>query len=68
MGVGASEINWGCQVGDRWSLPCGINALVPTGTSAFNDPAAFVTIASFVSIEERNETGEEVQSMKLGSC
>jgi hypothetical protein len=37
-----------------------MNALVPTGTSAFNDPAAFVTTTPSVSIEER-EIGEEVR-------
>jgi hypothetical protein len=29
--------------------------VVPTGTSAFNDPAAFVTTTSSVSTEERGE-------------
>ena len=31
---------------------CGMNALVPTGTSAFNDPAAFVTTTPSVSVEK----------------
>jgi hypothetical protein len=37
-----------------------MNALVPMGTSAFNDPAAFVTTSS-VSTEERGEIGENVR-------
>jgi hypothetical protein len=36
----------------------GMNALVPTGTSAFNDPAAFVTTTSSVSTEGRGEVSE----------
>jgi hypothetical protein len=36
---------------------CGMNVLVPTGTSAFNDPAAFVTTTSSISTEERGEIG-----------
>lgn len=35
---------------------CGMYALVPTGTSAFNDPAAFVTTTSSVSTEERGRS------------
>jgi hypothetical protein len=35
----------------------GMNALVPTGTSAFNDPAAFVTTTSSVSTEEVGKIG-----------
>ena len=38
-----------------------MNALVPTGTSAFNDPAAFVTTTPSVSPEETGEIGEEVR-------
>jgi hypothetical protein len=35
---------------------CGMYVLVPTGTSAFNDPAAFVTITSSVSTEGRGRS------------
>lgn len=38
-----------------WRMWDGMNALVPTGTSAFNDPAAFVTTTSSVSTEERGK-------------
>jgi hypothetical protein len=40
---------------------CRMNALVPTGTSAFNDPAAFVTTTSSVSTEERGAIDKEVR-------
>ena len=40
---------------------CGMNALVPTGTSAFNDPAAFVTTTSSVSTEEREKLMKRVR-------
>jgi hypothetical protein len=46
--------------GDKFkcNIVCGMNALpvVPTGTSTFNDPAAFVTTTSSVS----RKIGEEV--------
>jgi hypothetical protein len=56
--------DWGCQVGtdgDKCICVCWMNALVPTGTSAFNDPAAFVTTTSSVNTEERGKIGEEVR-------
>jgi hypothetical protein len=40
-----------------YAYACGMNALVPTGTSAFNDPAAFVTTTSSVSTEEVGKIG-----------
>ena len=34
---------------------CEMNALVPTGTSALNDPAAFVTVIPTISFKGRDE-------------
>jgi hypothetical protein len=63
VGVGKEKGGW--AGGDKcilqYAYACGMNALVPTGTSAFNDPAAFVTATSSVSTEEREEIGEEVR-------
>jgi hypothetical protein len=58
------RVGWGCQM-SGWTgsdkCVCRMNALVPTGTSGYNDPAAFVTTNSSVSTEERAEIGEEVR-------